>query len=126
MHGRLTLLRLAALLHLLILLGIRACSGGLVVRSGGLLCLRGKRDQGSDWQDRKPRSHSFFFINHKIFADHVVIGAGRFMRAIATPKFPNLMGDPLRNSLADRIGVPSHEYSSTGTLFQSPTSFAIR
>ncbi|CAD9217563.1 conserved hypothetical protein [Burkholderia cenocepacia] len=54
MHCGVALLSVTALLHLLILLGVRAGGGGLVVRSGGLLCLRRERNQRGQWQDRQP------------------------------------------------------------------------
>ncbi|ERJ40466.1 hypothetical protein L810_4587 [Burkholderia sp. AU4i] len=49
MHGGFSLQRITALLSLLILLGVRAGSGGLVTGRRRLLCLRSKRDQSSDW-----------------------------------------------------------------------------
>ncbi|AFR20690.1 hypothetical protein BPC006_II2766 [Burkholderia pseudomallei BPC006] len=49
MHGGVALLGVTALLRLLILLGVRAGSGGLVTGRRRLLCLRSKREQSSDW-----------------------------------------------------------------------------
>ncbi|OMY38561.1 hypothetical protein AQ843_09600, partial [Burkholderia pseudomallei] len=49
LHSGVALLGVTALLSLLILLGVRAGSGGLVTGRRRLLCLRSKRDQSSDW-----------------------------------------------------------------------------
>ncbi|KGC87606.1 hypothetical protein DO71_4778 [Burkholderia pseudomallei] len=76
MHSGIAPLGVTALLNLLILLRVRAGSSGLVDRSGCLLCLRGKRNQGSNWQDRKPRSRSHLYINRKIFSNHIAIARG--------------------------------------------------
>ncbi|OMR81175.1 hypothetical protein AQ730_28585, partial [Burkholderia pseudomallei] len=45
LHGGVALLGVTALLRLLILLGIGTGGGGLVVRSGDLLCLRREHNQ---------------------------------------------------------------------------------